>query len=113
MSIYLEQMMDEISLATTCLQLASKDLDIEDSVELDGQVNPMNLLEKLLEVRIKEMLDKDFNGLIDAFYRMDISENKVQAILELSKPDEVAISLAKVVIEREKQKVITQERYRS
>ena len=105
--------MDEIKLATHCLQLATKDLGLKEIVDFDGVSEPFDWLEKMLEIRIKEMLDSDFIGLMNAFYRIDIPEKKVQELLELSKPEEVAIRLAKAVIEREKQKVITREQYRS
>jgi len=105
--------MDNIQQAINCYQLACKDLgleDIPDPTELD---DPMIRLEKLLEIRIKEMLDSDFEGLINAFYRIDLSEKKVKEILRFGRPATLAMQLARAVIEREKQKVITREQYRS
>jgi len=105
--------MDNIQQAINCYQLACKDLgleDIPDPTELD---DPMIRLEKLLEIRIKEMLDSDFEGLINAFYRIDLSEKKVKEILGFGRPATLAMQLARAVIEREKQKVITREQYRS
>jgi len=105
--------MDNTQQAINCYQLAYKDLGLEDTLDLTELDDPMIQLERVLEIRIKEMLDVDFEGLINAFYRIDISEKKIQEILELSKPEEVALQLAKAVIEREKQKVITRAQYRS
>ena len=104
--------MDEVKLANDCLQLARLDLGLENDFMIEGSNQPFQWLEKILEERIKIMLDEDFRGLINAFYRIDIAENTIQKILELAPPDEVALELARAVIVREKKKVITRERYR-
>lgn len=59
---------------------------------------------------IQYLIDTDFEKLMQIFYRIDVDENKVRQAFSLEK--EVARELAILVIEREKQKVITRAKYR-
>ena len=67
---------------------------------------------KLTDI-IRYLLDKDFEKLLHAMYRIDINEDKLKAVLASPSPDEVAPNLAQLVIEREMQKVETRRKYRS
>ena len=70
------------------------------------------LKEKLAQ-SISLLLHKDMNKLLNIFYRMDLSEGKVNKIFSESAPQEISSQLADLVIEREMQKAITRSRYKS
>jgi hypothetical protein len=57
----------------------------------------------LLSKRISEMLDSETDLLFSTLYRLDIYESKINAIL--NSPEDTATGLARLVIDRQKQKV--------
>ena len=104
--------MDEITLAQESLQLVRKDLGLTEELPLDQVDDPFERLLDFLEKRIKYMLDVDFAGLLNALYRIDLPEERVKALLELTPPQQLAHEIAKAIIERQKEKVITRRLYR-
>lgn len=104
---------DEVTLATSSYQLIRKDLGLEEEMVFTTEENAFDRLEKFLEKAINYLLDHDFNRLLNALYRIDIPESQVNELLQRSSADQLALEIAKAVIEREKQKVITREQYRS
>ncbi|MBV6644372.1 MAG: hypothetical protein KI790_02925 [Cyclobacteriaceae bacterium] len=103
--------MNDLELATKSLELIRKDLGIEENFDVPSQ-EPFDWLKQRLSLYIREMLNKDFGRLIIIFYRLDIGEVNVRQILEQADPDQIPTLLAGAIIEREKQKVITREKYR-
>ena len=63
--------------------------------------------EKLLELsnRINDLLNNDFQKLISILYRMDINEKKLRALLNENKNTDAGLIIAKMMIEREAQKI--------
>ena len=93
------------------LQLIQRDLDLPES-EINLSHSPgMKELHSYLTSAIKELLDKDFNKLLNALYRIDVSEQKVSEAINMEAPENIASSLANLVIDRELQKVITRRKY--
>lgn len=92
--------MEIIELARTSVQLITKDFQLEDSFQIEEK-DPMGELKNELEKIVKHLMDHNFNQLLNALYRIDVSEEKVNAILETSPPDDVASSLAEAILERE------------
>ena len=93
------------------LQLIQKDLDL-----VSHEINTLNSpgieeLKRYLESAISELLDKDFNKLLNALYRMDVSEQKATEILHKSPQEQMAQELAAIIIERQLQKVETRRKY--
>ncbi|GAB4245908.1 MAG: hypothetical protein Tsb0034_24610 [Ekhidna sp.] len=105
--------MDEVTLAKESYQLVRKDLGLEEEIQFEGFDNAFDRLLIFLTKQINELLDHDFNRLLNALYRIDIPENQVKCLLESTPPNEIAAALAAAVIEREKQKVLTRLKYRS
>jgi len=67
----------------------------------------------LMIVRVVEdLLSKDFNGLINVLYRIDISEEKLKGALALSN-DNPASVIAKMILDRQLQKVALRKKYSS
>jgi hypothetical protein len=102
--------MNEVTLITKSYQLIRKDLGIEEELEMKEETS-LDSLTTYLERQINYLLDHNFNKLINAMYRIDIPDYKVNEILHSSKSGELALNLAKAIIEREKQKVITRLQY--
>lgn len=65
---------------------------------------------KELARAIQYLIDADFEKLMHILYRIDVSENKVKQVFGLEQ--DVATQIALLIIEREKQKVITREFYK-
>ena len=93
------------------LQLIQKDLDLPET-EINRLPSPeMGELHRYLSLAIRELIDTGFNKLMNALYRIDVSETKVTEAMHLEAPDEISSKLATLVIERELQKVYTRQKY--
>lgn len=89
--------------------LIRKDFGI-DSSELEDYTLLNELKSRLTRI-VSYLLDNDFERLLQAMYRIDISERKFKAALNLNPASEVASSIAQLIIERELQKVATRRKY--
>ena len=88
-------------------ELVVKDFNIEHPNE------PQLTIERLtiwLAGEISRMMDQDFQNLLNILYRIDVSEESTKVALASDRP---ADELAKLIVERELQKVETRKRYRS
>lgn len=88
-------------------ELVIKDLNIE------GPGISFSNLEKLenwLTGKIALLMDQDFERLMNVLYRIDVSEDKIKLAFAASN---TANELAKLIIERELQKVATRKKYRN
>jgi hypothetical protein len=70
-----------------------------------------NLLLQNLTRQIKFMLDDDFQGLLNAMYRIDVEEGKFSLALEMGKPDDVAHNVAELILDRIVEKAKTRLKY--
>ena len=61
---------------------------------------------------ISNLLDSDLQGLLSLLYRIDVSEQKVKAILATANADEIAEQIATLIIKRQIQKIITRRKYK-
>jgi len=99
---------DDIVEITTLIE---KDLQIDNSELVE--CNAFEAFKKRLTEIISYLLDKDFERLLSAMYRIDISEEKFKTALSINPASEIAPSIAALIIEREMQKVITRRKYSS
>lgn len=90
--------------------LIRRDLSLDDDA-LALQLTMDELKEKLTQI-IRYFLDKEFERLLQAMYRIDINENKLKIVLASNPPENVAPTIANLIIERELQKVETRRKYR-
>jgi hypothetical protein len=81
-----------------------------DNEELVEQSSMDELKHKLTQI-ITYLLDKDFERLLLAMYRIDINEEKLKAALASNPPDQVAPNIAELILTRELQKVVTRRKY--
>ncbi|WP_420316240.1 hypothetical protein [Ekhidna sp.] len=103
--------MDEVTLLKESYQLIRKDLGLEEELEFEGIENQFDRLEDYLTKQVNYLLDHDLNRLLNAMYRIDVAEKEVQKLLHFSNQGEIARNIAKAIISREKQKVITRQQY--
>jgi hypothetical protein len=69
-------------------------------------------LEKALSAVIYRMIDYELEKLFSILYRLDINEQKVHAALKKNNDIAPHIAIAKLIIKRHKEKLITRQQYR-
>lgn len=97
----------ENSQLSDTFSLLAKDFTLPDLREGFDEDKAIEILSKA----ISQLLDRDFERLLQICYRIDLGENRLKKILHESKPDQVASDLAKALWERQKQKVEIRRRY--
>ncbi|WP_448520520.1 hypothetical protein [Rhodoflexus sp.] len=87
------------------------DMDSRELQPLEAATDEEILLGRLAEF-IRYLLDNDRQRLFAAAYRIDISEPMLRQALYSGTSDTVALNIAALIIQREKQKIETRRRYR-
>ncbi len=82
-----------------------------------NEVSPTNLqteedLLMWLAMRIGDLLEHRTEYLFNIFYCLDVDENKMHEALLPNAPDAADIGLAKLLIERQKQRLFTKQFYK-
>lgn len=67
---------------------------------------------KYLSDKMKDMLDKNYNLLINTLYRIDISEKKLSELFSAKNKESIPQKLADLIIERQIEKINYRKRYR-
>ncbi len=95
-------------------ELVSKDLKLEEGEALvTGEDKPdLSLFHERLKALIAYLLEHDMHRLLNAMYRLDVSEARFHEAMQTMDRDEAASRVADLVIEREMQKVKTRLHYR-
>ena len=65
-----------------------------------------------LAARVNELIEKDFHQLISLLYRMDVSEPKLRALLKDNPGSDAGLLIAKLMVERQVQKIRSRQQYR-
>lgn len=63
-----------------------------------------SLLLQILTTKVAQLMEEDLDLLFSFLYRMDIDEHKVQETIRPSNPVPAAEGLAKLILERQKQR---------
>jgi len=87
--------------------LINQDLNLENIPE---QLDYNDLL-KLVEERVRYHVEHDFGLLMSYLYRLDVSEEKVRAILDHRHENEVVDELAVIILERQIARYKTKKAY--
>ena len=87
--------------------LLKKDFEISKEKEA---ATKEELIDLLLPI-IQQMLNKDFEKLLQVCYRIDLGENKLKSILHESDPETMAFDLAKALVERQMLKIEIKRKY--
>jgi len=67
---------------------------------------------KYLTEKMKDMLDNNYNLLINTLYRIDISEKKLGELFSSRNKESIPEKLADLIIERQTEKINFRKRYR-
>jgi hypothetical protein len=89
------------------LILLQKDFEIS-NVKLASTKD--DLIDMLRPV-IHQMLNREFERLLQVCYRVDLGENKLKSILHESDPETMAFDLAKALVERQMLKIELKRKY--
>jgi len=81
--------------------------------DLTEAVKNEEQLLKLVEQYVQELIDTDFEKLLLVLYRLDVSEKKVKQALEINGAEKASNSIAKLILEREKEKAETRKKFSS
>ncbi|MBN1652133.1 MAG: hypothetical protein JW857_12440 [Bacteroidales bacterium] len=93
--------------------LLNKDFGQEEETALKLREDlTKNDLKKYLQFAIAWYIETDFHALVNIFYRLDIHEQKFNALMQQCVGDELTSGLADLVLEREMQKAETRLAYR-
>jgi hypothetical protein len=98
--------MDHFVIQDTALLLA-KNFDLK----LPGPLSTKDDLIALIIPVIQQMLNRDFEKLLQVCYRIDLGENKLKQILHESEPELMAFDLAKALVERQILKIEIKRKY--
>lgn len=95
-------------------ELLNKDLQLnEDETLISGdELVDLNTLHKKLAILVAYLMENDMHRLLNAMYRLDVSEIKFHGAMQRMSREEAAIHLADLIIEREMQKVKTRLHYK-
>ena len=87
--------------------------DLNNSYELRlREVPTLEELEALLAERVNGMIQQNFGELVQLLYRVDVSEAKLRSLLEADAGEDAARVIARLILERQWQKIETRRRYR-
>ena len=92
------------------LQLINQDFNVDESDLKIVQSDLHEIKLKLIEL-IDYCLQKDFERLLNAMYRLDINEAKFKGTINGKYGNDISEKLADLIIERELQKIETRNRY--
>ncbi|HEY4876179.1 MAG TPA: hypothetical protein VIH86_11435 [Puia sp.] len=85
-----------------------KDLQID----LATQISFEKIKEKLVAY-INHLIINNFEELINALYRVDVSESKLKTLLKENSDSNAANTIAELIIERQLQKIKTREQFKT
>jgi predicted type IV restriction endonuclease len=71
------------------------------------QEKPSEEIISQLTFLINELINKDFNALIQLLYRIDVNEQKLKTLLKQHQDVDTSLLIADLIIERQLQKIAT------
>lgn len=89
--------------------IADKILSEANSIE---DVSNEQTRKRLMDL-INELIQKDFNALLQLLYRIDVDEKKIRTYLKENKDLDSASILADMIIERQQQKMKSRKQFRT
>jgi hypothetical protein len=77
----------------------------------DKLVTELEEMHRKLAVYINELIEKDFQKLISILYRLDVSEEKLKALLINNTGEDAGNIIAHLIIERQLQKIKSRQHF--
>ena len=101
-----------MSISPDKLSFKQLSIQFETSIETDLVGSTWdNLLQQLIPL-ILHLLQEDMTKLVQVLYRLDVNQQQVEAVIaNEQKAEEIAQQIGSLIIEREKQKVISRQMY--
>ena len=88
--------------------------DLNNSYALElRDVPAIGELEELLAEKMNIMIQTDFGALVQLLYRIDVNESRLRALLQENAGEDAGRVIARLIIERQWQKIETRRRFRS
>jgi hypothetical protein len=81
--------------------------------DLVQETNSEEDLLNLIEQYVQELVDTNFEQLLRILYRIDIADYKVKKAIDNVGATNAARAIAELILEREKEKIITRQKYKS
>jgi len=75
-------------------------------------LHSLDELKKYLAEKIAEMLDRDYEKLLNALYLIDVNEKKMHNLFSGKNRDYIPEALAGLIIERQMEKILWRKKYR-
>lgn len=88
-------------------QLIKKDFEIESKNDVDAEEQLLALLTPI----IHQMLNRNFERLLQICYRIDLDEQRLKEILHHADPESMSKELAQAIIQRQMKKIEIRRRY--
>ena len=66
----------------------------------------------VIAVPVNELIQKDFQKLVNILYRLDVSEPKLRYMLKMHSEEDAGKIIATLIVERELQKIKTRQQFR-
>jgi len=90
-------------------ELIQKDMQLdEEEALISGEEKiDLNTLHKKLSILVAYLMENDMHRLLNAMYRLDVSEPKFDQAMQSTSKQEAALRITDLIIEREMQKVKT------
>jgi hypothetical protein len=82
--------------------------------DLGLAVSPKLSLEEVratVTTHINHLINTDFEKLVSLLYRIDVSESKMRAVLQLKEGEDSAVYIADLIIERQLQKIESRKKF--
>ncbi|UCS95172.1 hypothetical protein KZP23_09250 [Echinicola marina] len=89
------------------VQLLQKDFDLPSPHESISREELIALLEPV----VRQLLDRDFERLLQICYRVDLGEVRLKQILHESNPEQMSRELSEALVNRQIQKIEIRKRY--
>jgi|SRR6185312_5936900 len=92
----------------------SNDISITDkiiTVVNSTTENPSEVFRLQLSSFINDLINKDFNALIQLLYRIDINEHKLKTLLKQHLDADTSLLIADLIIKRQLQKIATKKHF--
>lgn len=77
-----------------------------------ADVENLNQLKAFLSEKLKDMLDNNFNLLVNTLYRIDVNEEKLNELFGSKNRTYIPEALADLIIERQLQKIHFRKKYK-
>lgn len=96
------------------IEFVSRDMSKIGIAAIPGKeiLHSLDELKKYLAARIAEMMDKDYDKLLNALYRIDINEKKLHDLFSGKNREFIPEALAELILERQMQKILWRKKYR-